>query len=408
MKAPKLRFKEFKKDWSLKRLGEITKKIGSGSTPLGGELAYVSAGIPFIRSQNVANNKLNLEDIRFIPESINVKMAATIVQSDDILLNITGASIGRSCVVPSNFSCGNVNQHVCIIRLISDEIPDFYQPYIASSRGQNMIMSTQVGGGREGLNFQSIRKFELFAPDKKEQQKIGLFLSTVDQKISLLTKRHELLIQYKKGVMQKIFNQEIRFKDKNGNNFPDSKRVFLGDIAQFYKGKGISKSDISSDGLTPCIRYGELYTQYGVTISEVISKTNTPIKDLILSKANDVIIPASGETQIDIATASCVIHGGIALGGDLNIIRTEQSGVFLCYYLNSEKKLDIAKLAQGNSVVHLYASQLKGLEIDLPTLAEQELIANFLSLIDKKIALCNAELIATKKYKQGLLQQMFI
>ena len=77
-------------------------------------------------------------------------------------------------------------------------------------------------------------------------------------------------------------------------------------------------------------------------------------------------------------------------------------------YLNSEKKLDIAKLAQGNSVVHLYASQLKGLEIDLPTLAEQELIANFLSLIDKKIALCNAELIATKKYKQGLLQQMFI
>lgn len=266
-----------------------------------------------------------------------------------------------------------------------------------------------TGSGVPTLNRNDVHKqFVTIPSDIDEQEKIATFLTAVDQKISLLNKRQELLMQCKKGVMQKIFSQEIRFKDINGKSFPELKRVFLGDIAQFYKGKGISKSDISSDGLTPCIRYGELYTQYGVTINEVISKTNAPIKDLILSKANDVIIPASGETQIDIATASCVIHGGIALGGDLNIIRTEQSGVFLCYYLNSEKKLDIAKLAQGNSVVHLYASQLKGLEIELPALAEQELIAKFLSLIDKKIALCNAELIATKQYKQGLLQQMFI
>jgi type I restriction enzyme S subunit len=95
----------------------------------------------------------------------------------------------------------------------------------------------------------------------------------------------------------------------------------LGEIACFSKGKGISKAEITENGATECIRYGELYTTYGETINEVKSKTNINQKDLVLSEANDVIIPASGETQIDIATASCVLKSGIALGGDLNIIK---------------------------------------------------------------------------------------
>ena len=106
--------------------------------------------------------------------------------------------------------------------------------------------------------------------------------------------------------------------------FPEFKgeweRKKLGEIAKFSKGKGIPKIDISPDGETDCIRYGELYTRYNEVIDEVYSKTNVKKKDLVLSDANDVIIPASGETQIDIATASCVLRSGIALGGDLNII----------------------------------------------------------------------------------------
>lgn len=247
-----------------------------------------------------------------------------------------------------------------------------------------------------------------FFPSLPEQTKIANFLTAVDEKITQLTQKSDLLSQYKKGVMQKIFSQELRFKDGDGREFPEWKEVLLGDVASFMKGKGISKADIDDEGITPCIRYGELYTEYGEIICEVKSKTNIDIKNLVLSEANDVIIPASGETQIDIATASCVQLSGVALGGDLNIIKSQENGVFLSYYLNNQKKLDIAKLAQGNSVVHLYSSQLKQLNIKLPIKSEQTKIADFLTAIDYKVTQTQAELDAVKQYKQGLLQQMFI
>ena len=157
----------------------------------------------------------------------------------------------------------------------------------------------------------------------------------------------------------------------------------LGEIAKFSKGKGISKIDVVEDGATECIRYGELYTHYGETVDEIKSKTNIDKSSLVLSEANDVIIPASGETQIDIATASCVLKSGVALGGDLNIIKTSNNGVFLSYYLNSSKKMEIARLSQGISVVHLYSSQLALLNLKLPILSEQNKIATFLLLFFK-------------------------
>ncbi|MDZ4055519.1 MAG: restriction endonuclease subunit S, partial [Polynucleobacter sp.] len=195
----------------------------------------------------------------------------------------------------------------------------------------------------------------------------------------------------------------LRFKE-----FSDKfESVTLGKVSDFYKGKGIAKAEISEDGVTPCIRYGELYTKYGVIIEKALSRTNTPKSSLVLSQANDVIIPASGETQVDIATASCVMSSGIALGGDLNIIRSKQNGVFLSYYLNSKKKLDIAKLAQGNSVVHLYASQLRTLELNLPKFEEQKKIATFLSSVDQKITLLTKKYELLIQYKKGVMQKIF-
>ncbi|MFM6249893.1 MAG: restriction endonuclease subunit S, partial [Dolichospermum sp.] len=148
-------------------------------------------------------------------------MQGSIVKSDDILLNITGASIGRSCVVPSNFKIGNVNQHVCIIRLNPNYISRFIQPYLSSERGQKSILSSSVGSGREGLNFQAIRLFKIAIPTHQEQTKIADFLITVDEKIAQLTQKCELLARYKKGVMQQLFSQKLRFKDDDGRDFPD-------------------------------------------------------------------------------------------------------------------------------------------------------------------------------------------
>lgn len=180
----------------------------------------------------------------------------------------------------------------------------------------------------------------------------------------------------------------------------------LGNVATFAKGKGIKKSEVTTNGTVLCIRYGELYTLYTEVIDKVVSKTNLASNNLVLSIKNDVIIPSSGETREDIATASCVLKSGVALGGDINIIRTELNGIFLSYFLNGVKKRAIAKLAQGVSIIHLYTSQLKQLEIEIPTPKEQEKIANCLFSLEKLLELEQRELDYLKEHKKGLLQQL--
>lgn len=181
----------------------------------------------------------------------------------------------------------------------------------------------------------------------------------------------------------------------------------LSDFTTFSKGKGLSKSDIVKNGKNPCIRYGELYTTYGSTISEAISYTNLDKNNCVLSKKNQIIIPSSGETQIDIATASCVLSDDIILGGDLNILTTNENGIFLAYYLSSAKKNDIAQLAQGNSVVHLYAKELATLKINYPSKEEQTKIAEFLSAVDDKISQLSQQLELLNQYKKGVMQKIF-
>ncbi len=158
----------------------------------------------------------------------------------------------------------------------------------------------------------------------------------------------------------------------------------LSKIAELSKGVGISKEQLSEDG-EPCILYGELYTKYkSEIIHKVISKTN------IESSRNDVIIPCSGETAIDIAVARCVPFDNILLGGDLNIIRLHKDdGAFMAYQLNGKRKIDIAKLAQGVSVVHLYGENIKAIKTYNPCLQEQQKIVKLLSMLDERIEVQN-------------------
>ena len=198
----------------------------------------------------------------------------------------------------------------------------------------------------------------------------------------------------------------LRFKDEQGSDYPDWEGKLLGEISRFSKGKGISKTDVKENGTVKCIRYGELYTRYDETISNVISSTNVPVSELVLSHKNDVIIPASGETALDIASAACITVEGVALGGDINIIRCQQNGIFLAYYLISKKK-DIARLAQGISIVHLYSAQLASLNLRIPSKQEQQKIATFLSSVDTKIEQLGKKKALLEQYKKGMMQKLF-
>ena len=186
------------------------------------------------------------------------------------------------------------------------------------------------------------------------------------------------------------------------------KETKLGKIAEITKGSGISKDRLSEYG-SPCILYGELYTKYkSEIINEVYSRTELDSSLLVKSKANDVIIPCSGETAIDISTARCVPFNNILLGGDLNIIRLKNNdGGFFAYQLNGTRKKDIARVAHGVSVVHLYGENLKHIRVYHPAIEEQKKITRLLSLIDKRIATQNKIIEDLKKLKSAISERLF-
>lgn len=207
--VPRLRFPEFREagEWEEHEIGSLSIKVGSGITPLGGDKNYKTEGRIFVRSQNIGWGELLLEDVVFIDEEIHATFGATEIKEFDVLLNITGASIGRSAVADSRIAGGNVNQHVCIIRVVLDKLnPFFLNQFLISGRGQKQIDSFQAGGNRQGLNFSQIRSLKIpIPPIRSEQQKIADFLTSLDDLIAAQAQKIELLKRHKKGLMQQLF-----------------------------------------------------------------------------------------------------------------------------------------------------------------------------------------------------------
>ncbi|WP_208648185.1 restriction endonuclease subunit S [Neisseria flavescens] len=199
--------------WSVKKIKHVTSKIGSGITPLGGGSNYIDGGIPLLRSQNIHFDRIDLNDVARISEFTHNSMKNSKVRKGDVLLNITGGSLGRCFYVDSNEEM-NVNQHVCIIRPNKKINTIFLNMLLASEVGQKQIWFFQQGGGREGLNFQAIKNFYLPLPDLKEQQKIAIYLdkqvAKIDQAIALKTAHIEKLKEYKSVLINDVVTGKVR------------------------------------------------------------------------------------------------------------------------------------------------------------------------------------------------------
>lgn len=386
------------KDWNIVKLREIATKCTKKNT---------DESITTVFS-NSALNGIVLQSEYFdkdIAQQGNLD-GYYIVESGDFVYNPRISSNAPAGPINRNLhnQTGVVSPLYTVFRPKSNEQIKFLEYFFKSTKWLKYMMAIANYGARhDRMNVTSDDFFDMPIPmpENQERQKIAEILTTWDNAITKQEKLIKEKEQLKKALMQKLLSGEVRF-DGFSNEWEDVK---LGDIGKFYKGKGISKDEITEQG-TPCIRYGELYTVYGEKIDQVISKTDLDLKELFLSNKNDIIIPASGETAIDIATSSCVLHDNIALGSDLNVIRTEQNGVFLSYYLNVIGKKKIAAIAQGVSVVHLYSSQLKSLVLRLPSLEEQQKIAEVLSLANNEINLLKNELEDLKQQKKALMQKL--
>lgn len=220
--VPNLRFPEFTGEWKKCTIAELATKVGSGVTPRGGEAVYKTEGHPFVRSQNVGLGHLLLDDIAYIDEDTHQRQKNTELQLDDVLLNITGASIGRSAIVTKEIVRGNVNQHVCIIRTKDNLVSSFLCNFLLSNYGQKQIDSFQVGGNRQGLNFEQIKSIKIGLPSIEEQKKIAELLQLLEQRIVTQNKIIEDLKLLKSAIIDYIFNNDV---------LSVRKRIHLSDVA---------------------------------------------------------------------------------------------------------------------------------------------------------------------------------
>ncbi|PTJ83835.1 restriction endonuclease subunit S [Staphylococcus succinus] len=199
---------------------------------------------------------------------------------------------------------------------------------------------------------------------------------------------------------------KLRFPEFN----EEWEEKILDEVSTFSKGKGISKNDLSKDG-TPCILYGELYTTYDFIINKIKSKTLLDTKNLVKGKKNQVLIPSSGETPLDIATAAVInTTEDMLLGGDINVLTPVQKydGKFISLSINGKNKSNLSKYAQGKSVVHLYNNDIKKLKIKFPVKnSEQRKIGDFFSKLDRQIELEEQKLAKLEEQKKGYMQKIF-
>lgn len=251
------------------------------------------------------------------------------------------------------------------------------------------------------MNGQIVKNFPVKCPPIAEQRAIATALSDVD---ALLAKLDQLIAKkrdLKQAAMQQLLTGQTRLPGFSGA----WEVTRLGDLASFYKGKGLPKSELILSGSERCIHYGELFTRYSETIDVIISRTNST-RDSFRSVANDVLMPTSDVTPRGLAKASCVLASGVILGGDILIIRSDvkrMNGIFLSYAIRREEE-QVLQLVSGSTVFHLYGSDMKKFTLSLPPLAEQTAIATVLSDMDAELVALEARREKTRGVKQGMMQ----
>lgn len=388
--SPKLRFQEFSGNWKSKKLEEVGSVI-NGLTYSPDDIH--DEGVLVLRSSNVKENQLSFNDNVYVnTDNYNP------VRENDILICVRNGSrnlIGKNALITKDAEGVAFGAFMSVYR---SELNKFVFQLFATDTYYKIIQEN-LGATINSINNSDLKKFEFYFPLKEEQDKIADFLYLVDNKINKLTKKKALLEQNKKGIMQKIFNQEIRFKDDNGNDYPEWNEKTLDDIATINMGQSPSSNSYNVDG------NGLLLIQGNADIKERKTNprqwTSQPTKkceigDIILTVRAPVGFVSKSIHEACIGRGVCSIK---SKGKNNN----EFIYQFLLYFEDKWGKLE-----QGSTFTAVSGSEIKSILLEVPSFQEQDSIATFLSSIDRKINSVNIQLEGTKEFKRGLLQLMFV
>ena len=397
---PNLRFPEFQEEWEKCKLGTLTTKVGSGSTPKGGNAVYTSTGHCFVRSQNVGMGYLILDDVAHINDGIHQKHKATELKEDDVLLNITGASIGRTAIATKEIEGGNVNQHVCIIRANSKVSPKFLCNYIQTKKIQNYIQSLQTGGSREGLNFEQIRSFPISLPNIAEQNKIAQLFDKLNERIATQNKIIDKLQSLIKGIMVEL--------QKQGVNKGTWKKVFLSDVLTERNERNTNLFQVFSVSVSQGVVNQVDYLGRSFAAKDTSKYNVVHYGDLVYTKS------PTGSFPYGIVKQS-LNHENVAVSPLYGVYKPHSLavGVYLQEYFMSEINTHnyLHPLIQkgAKNTINITNQRFLDNSVLLPiNTNEMLLISKLLCSLNNKIKYQQDILQQYQKQKQYLLRQMFI
>ncbi|BBF79065.1 restriction endonuclease subunit S [Acinetobacter ursingii] len=405
MATPKLRFKEFDGDWFQSKIGEIFQ-VTSGSTPLRSDNRFFeNADIAWVKTTDLNNGLIEKTEEKISQIALK-ETSVKILPKGTVFVAMYGGfnQIGRTGLLVHEAACNQAlsaiypNEKIdsyFLLTFLNHKVDD-WKNFAASSRKDPNITKSDV------------LAFPLKYPVKEEQTKIAAFLSAVDEKISQLTQKHELLSQYKQGMMQKLFSQEIRFKADDGSEFGEWEETTLGEIGTFKSGQGFPEQFQGGKDGIPFFKVSDMNILGNEKIMKVAnnyvnSEAITKMKAKVID--NEAIIFAKVGAAIFLERKRLAKNFLIDNNMMAYLSNQKMNIMFLKQFLDNIK---LSKFVQVGALPSYNSSDLAIIPISLPCLEEQTKIANFLSAIDQKLEVVAQQIEQAKTWKKGLLQQMFV
>lgn len=407
---PKLRFPEFKGNWSKTVIKDIATKITDGThdTP-----KPITKGIPFLTAIHVKDGFIDYENCYYLPLETHKKIYDRCnPEKGDLLMVNIGAGTATSALVKVEYEFSLKN--VALIKPNYELVNSNFFEQVQRKNSERLKHQISSGGAQPFLSLKEIGKLKLNIPEIEEQQKIASFLISVDERITLLTQQKEKIELYKKGIMQQLFAQELRFKDSKGKSFPD------------WKGKSLGQIGITLNGLTgktkehfgkgkPYIQYMQIFRASRIFTDEfgLVQINDGEAQSKV--QYGDVFFTTSSETPNEIGTSSVLLDkvdevylNSFCFGYRPNSL-DELVPEFAQFLFRSKNVRDeIVKLAQGSTRFNMSKVAFMKQRIMLPCKEEQQKIADFLIAIDNQIEQVHNQKGLTIDFKKGLLQQMFV
>ena len=386
--------------WAAKPVSEIASIKGGKRMPKGARFSDTPTPFPYIRVTDFVNGTIATDDIKYVLPEHQAKIARYTISKDDIYISIAG-TLGIVGMVPAKLDGAQLTENAAKIGVHSDSpvTKEYLARVLQSEVGQSQIsVKKGVGGGVPKLALFRIGEILVPLPPLNEQQRIAEILLTWDRAIETTEALLAAARTQKRALMQSVFSRESM----------NQVECRLDDLFEFKRGAGLSKGSLDAEGKNKCVLYGELYTMYDEVIHSTLSRTNE--SKGLGSVAGDILIPSSTTTTgIDLGNAVVVLEDNVLLGGDIIVLRPDLERIcpiYLAHLLTYHKKHEIASMAQGITIIHVYGRDLKRIRVSFPDLVKQRQISKVLCTMDQERINLTAYLDKLKSEKKALMQQL--